>query len=118
MKMNPANFADHSTHTGAPPGFWDLAGSSGPSNPGISGGPSVEYGPLWEHHSAGYHSELLAAGYPVTPELWASSSSVRPPYISFMSELLHGTPNGSTSGSPIYQMSQREYIPYTALVPT
>ncbi|XP_026686839.1 protein Fer3-like [Diaphorina citri] len=39
-------------------------------------------------------------------------------YISFMSELLHGTPNGSTSGSPIYQMSQREYIPYTALVPT
>ncbi|KAI5749282.1 hypothetical protein M8J76_006125 [Diaphorina citri] len=203
MKMNPsANFGEHSGHSGGP-GFWDLAAATTAStNSGISGGAPVEYGPLWEHHSAGYHSELLAAGYPVTPELWATSSSVRPPcmiqqrfngrlsghggsstgtngghtkktrrrvatlaqrraanirerrrmfnlneafdklrrkvptfayekrlsrietlrlaitYISFMSELLHGTPNGSTSGSPIYQMSQREYIPYTALVPT
>ncbi|KAI5753607.1 hypothetical protein M8J77_001744 [Diaphorina citri] len=78
--MNPsANFGEHSGHSGGP-GFWDLAAATTAStNSGISGGAPVEYGPLWEHHSAGYHSELLAAGYPVTPELWATSSSVRPP---------------------------------------
>ncbi|KAL1464969.1 hypothetical protein WDU94_004567 [Cyamophila willieti] len=95
--MNPANFADHTTHSGAPPGFWDLAASSGPSNSGISGGPPVEYGPLWEHHSAGYHSELLAAGYPVTPELWASSSSVRPPCM--IQQRFNGRLGGSSSNS-------------------